>query len=558
MRDKVKYYQAITEQATIAEAGGLAKERSVLLLWFLRNVVGVGELEAYDHVCDGDNDKGIDGLFLELGDGEDADDTLIIFQSKFTETPNARIGPTDIDKLAGATNAFTNLLTLDELITSGAEPTLLELIDMLNLRRRYADDSSSIQLRCTLVTTGELNGDAQRRVSALHERHGDRYIEVWDVGRLGSVAMAAKSPERLQAEICIQIDPNVLVTGQPPNRVAVLSVQASEVVSWPGINDRQLFALNVRHELRSNRVSKALDGAIARVAEHRDFLACHNGLTIICDRFEHSEHQLKILNPSVVNGAQSVLAFLRGADRATLSDELRVFAKVVEVAGRPSLEKEVGRRSNTQTGVNSRNLMANHGTQLRLESEFRASYKNVFYETRPDTRNTNKPAIIKNDDAAQLLCAIINRKPWLAVKKNVLFDSDNHAQVFSQHIHAHHIVFVDAIKNAVQGRKSEFPAAYQSSWLLARLIGCYLVGEILRSTKTLPELLSASSAELVDPKLLASLDTYAMLAARTLSRRNHRLGDSDHFRKDFKNEGELRELAASAREAYEFWKSFAG
>ena len=130
MRDKDQYYQAITEQATIAEAGGLAKEQSVLLLWFLRNVVGVGELEAYDHVCDGDNDKGIDGLFLEIGDGEGGDDTLVVFQSKYTESPNSKVGPTDVDKLAGAANAFTNLATLEELMRSGAEQSLLELIDL--------------------------------------------------------------------------------------------------------------------------------------------------------------------------------------------------------------------------------------------------------------------------------------------------------------------------------------------------------------------------------------------------------------------------------------------
>ena len=555
MRDKDTYYKAITEQATLAEAGGLAKERSVLLLWFLRNVAGVGELEAYDHVCDGDNDKGIDGLFLEIGDGESPDDTLIIFQSKYTETPDGIVGPKDVDTLAGAANAFTNLSTLDELLKSGAESSLLHLIDLLSLRRRYLEDDTSIQIRCVLVTTGELNGDAQRRVSALHARDGQHYVEVWDINRLGPVAMAARSPERLQDEICITIDPEILITGTE-NRVAVLPVCATEVVDWPGIDDRQLFALNVRHELSKNRVSKALDGAIGRSAEHRDFLACHNGLTIICDRFDVEDRQLRIHNPSVVNGAQSVLAFIRGAEEDHLSDDLRVFAKVVEVAGRPSLEKEVGRRSNTQTGVNARNLMANHGKQLQLEREFESSYPDILYQTRPDTRSSDHQLVIKNDDAAQLLCAIFNRKPWLAVKKISLFDSENHAQVFSQQIGARHIVFAYQVKNVMQDSKSKVPTEYQSSWLLTRLIGCYLIAEILRHAEMIPDLLSAPISVLEDPTLIASLNTYAMLASKTLVRRNSNLGDADHFRKDFKNERELRDLAASACEAYDFWKSF--
>ena len=200
--------------------------------------------------------------------------------------------------------------------------------------------------------------------------------------------------------------------------------------------------------------------------------------------------------------------------------------------------------------------MANHGKQLQLEREFESSYPDILYQTRPDTLSSDHRLVIKNDDAAQLLCAIFNRKPWLAVKKISLFESENHAQIFSQHICAYHIVFADRVKNAMQNNKASVPAEYQSSWLLARLIGCYLVGEILRHTGMVPELLSAPESVLEDPGLVTSLDTFAMLAAKTLDRRNSRLGEADHFRKDFKNEQELRDLAVSACEAYDFWKSF--
>ena len=58
-------YDLLKRLASTDEAGGLAKERSVLLLWFLRNVVGLDDLDAYEYVCDGNLDAGIDGLFLE-------------------------------------------------------------------------------------------------------------------------------------------------------------------------------------------------------------------------------------------------------------------------------------------------------------------------------------------------------------------------------------------------------------------------------------------------------------------------------------------------------------
>ena len=214
----------------------------------------------------------------------------------------------------------------------------------------------TLAIRLVLITTGTLNGDAKKKADALREIFGEHYIEVWDIDRLGPLALAVRSPERLSETIHIAYDDSeILITGEVPNRVAVLPVKAMDVAGWPGIESRQLFALNVRHELnlRSNRVSKALDGAIHRPPEHRNFLAYHNGLTVVSDKIRGNSGSIQIERPSVVNGAQSVLAFCRGAEEGQLSEDLRVFMKVVEVEGRPQLEREVGRRSNTQTGVQS-------------------------------------------------------------------------------------------------------------------------------------------------------------------------------------------------------------
>lgn len=372
------FYEEIARQATLAEAGGLAKERSVLLLWFLRNRVGVEELEAYDHVCDGDDDKGIDGLFIEQGAGESDPDVLVIYQSKYTQSHVGKVGPTDIDRLAGSANYFVNADTLKGLMDSGPEPTLLQLIERLGLTRVFDGDQPP-EVRLVLVTTGSLNGDAQKKVQALRAIHGDHYFDVWDLSRLGPLAETVRAPDRLKTKVSVSAEKSqTLVVGTGPNRVAILPVKASDVARWPGIESRKLFALNVRHELRANRVRRALDGAIGRSQEHRDFLAYHNGVTVVCDSFTvGTTGSIEIENPSVVNGAQSVLAFVRANRDGALTDDLRVFMKIVEVGGRPLLEKEVARRSNTQTGVNPRNLMANHGTQLRLQREFEAEYPNM-------------------------------------------------------------------------------------------------------------------------------------------------------------------------------------
>lgn len=554
-----EHYQAITSQATVAEAGGLARERAVLLLWFLRNIVGIDELTAYDHVCDGDNDKGIDGLFLERATGEETQDRIVIYQSKYTDSPNSKVGSRDIDRLAGAATYFYDNSTLQDLMNSGPESSLLHLISSLNLDRIVADDQQDVGIRLVVVTTGKLTGDAKKKVKALQAAHGSDYIDIWDVNRLGKIAQSVRSPERLDEAIDVRMDSGALIinsdvsaegSNEEPQRGAVLAVRATEIAKWPGIENRQLFALNVRHELRANRVSKALDHAIERQDEHRDFLFYHNGLTVICDSFEQQDEQLLIRRPSVVNGAQSVLAFCRAADKASLTDDLRVLVKVVEVSGRPTLEREVARRSNTQTGVSPRNLMANHGTQLRLQREFETQYPSIYYETRPDTKPSTASRVISNDAAAQLICAIYNAWPWLAVKRTSLFDPEHHPHIFSEHIHAHHILFADLVREAVQSQKDEFPERYRESWLLTRLVACYLVGQVITRFEIVPNLYAASAQELEDPQLVENLKRYAYVVAVAMHEHHELHEGHDDFKRDFKNESKLKSLSASTCKAY--------
>ena len=544
------FYRTITDQAKLEEAGGLAKERAVLLLWFLRNVVGVGDIDAYDFVCDGDDDKGIDGLFIEPSSGDEPD-TLLVFQSKYTATPDGKVGDTDVDRLVGAATHFKSAETLRRLLAAGLEPSLRRLIGTLGLVGKLARSPESLRTRVVLVTSGLLTPDAKRKVENTRVEKGKSFVEVWTLDELGPLAESVRSPERMQRGILIDVTPTeILITGNEGSRVAILPVSALAIANWPGVDDRWLFALNVRHQLRTNRVSRGLDRAIAAPTDHKDFLAYHNGLTVICDGFKIKDDALAIRAPSVVNGAQSVLAFQRGLRNGMLTQELRIAVKIVEVAGRPVLEREVSRRSNTQTAVNPRNLMANSGPQLRLLKEFEV-IPGITYETRPDQGYQRTDRVIKNDEAAQLLCAIYNQWPWLAVKRVSLFESDNHPHIFAHTISAHHIILADEIKLAVQGNKTRFPDAYRNSWLLTKLVACYLVGQIAReAADVVAPVLDDPRAALERENLEGILDRWARMAAAILVERNLGRGEADAFRADFKNESELKALGARARSYY--------
>jgi hypothetical protein len=119
-------YAFLQTQASIAEAGGLAKERSVLLLWHLRNVVGLDDLDAYEFVCDGDQDQGVDGLYLEPSSGDEDHETLEIFQSKYTTSPSL-VGETEFGRLLATAANFKNVDSLRQMLTP-IPPLLVEIL----------------------------------------------------------------------------------------------------------------------------------------------------------------------------------------------------------------------------------------------------------------------------------------------------------------------------------------------------------------------------------------------------------------------------------------------
>jgi hypothetical protein len=545
-------YDLLSSYANTSDASGLKKTRSVLLLWFLKNVYGLDDLDAYEFICDGDNDQGIDGLYVEPPEVEDDLYTLTLFQSKYPERP-AQVGPKDIKDFVGSAVPFQTADGLAALLENPIEPELLALIKRYELAKRLRDDE--LKVRLIFVTAGHLNAAALRQVRATNHRHGEQFLTVYDIDLIGGVCKALEGVKPVEKTVTVESPADLrFMTKAGQNRVAVCSVKASEIVEWPGIEDRSLFDLNVRRELRRNRVRKELDRAIARTADHRNFIAFHNGLTVVCEKLTRRASSLNITNFSVVNGAQSVIAFY--ANRASLTDDLRILVKFVEVGSQNPVAREVARRSNMQNPVNARNLRALDGRQLIIVQEFASAYPHIYYETRPDTKVPGDySSVIKNDDAAQLLCAMYTQKPWLAVKRLALFE-DAYTEVFRPEITADHIVFANLVRERIEVGKHRFPALYRGAWALTALVGVYFVGQLMRTDDDLQTILSSPEDALTDPPALnTTLDALVRHAAATLRQRveqKRARNQFDDFKVDFKNESILRALRTQAREQYAY------
>lgn len=545
-------HRLIAEVANPGASEGLKKPRAVLLLWFLRNVMGLDDLEAYEYVCDGDNDKGIDGMYLSAGDAEDGKHTLFLFQSKYPEGPK-NVGENDLKRFVASALPFETPGGIRSLLTQPLEPELKSLIKNQDLVR--LQESAGFVVRLVYVVAGKLQKPAREYARLICQAKRDqKYLACYDALDLAPIIEAFRKPGLVPAQVAVQANKTErLVVPLPGGRLAVASVKVADILKWPGIDDRTLFDLNVRRELRRNAVRKSLDAAIAKKATHAEFVAHHNGITVVCRKIDDSDpHELRIDDLSVVNGAQSVVAFQ--ANCHLITPDLRVIAKFVQVNPNSQVAREVAVRSNTQNAINARNLRGLDGVQLTILNQFKEKFSNITFETRPDRSHPPHGHVIQNDEAAQLLCAVYNQKPWLAVKRLSLFDADNYPQIFSSDIAAAHIVLVDAIALAAERVQHLIPDLYRKAWKLTKLTTVYLVGQILRTDPKLDEVLRAPEKALASrARLEATLDAAARSAAATLRIRASEKSQDvpyDDYKVEFKREATLRDLGKFARRNY--------
>ncbi len=543
-----RLYGQLSKQVEVAAAGELSKSRAGLLLWFLSVVKGYDEADALEFICDSDDDGGFDGLLLETHETIEGPRYVVTaFQSKYPLQPSM-VGDRDVSQFIGRGDRLQHVPHLRLLVEPPKRAELRRLVERFELEQKINADT--VVFKLNFITAGFAGPEAVKVAAAANEA-SPNYVTIWDIDALGQAIEAYNSPTPVSARITIPIQrDDVLVVGAEDYRVAIAAVRASEIANWPGIEDRTLFNLNVRRQLPTNKVRNALDRATTQREQHDRFLASHNGITMICRSVEISEQEIVINDPSVVNGAQSVIAFFDNRD--TLTDALRVIVKVCELDPDTPFARDIAIRSNTQSAVNSRNLRALDGPQLRIQQEFETRFSDFVYETRPDASLTGTESIIHNHQAAKCLCAAMNRRPWLAVKSLSLFEEPNYADIFNDQVHAEQVLLSVKLKQMIDENKDTYPDAYRRSWALTSIVGTYLSAEALRAILGHEDLVNFAVTFASDSDAYETATQMACVAARkTLELRRdqkQRSGEVDDFKVDFKNEQELLELGAKARE----------
>ncbi len=447
---------------------------SALLVWFLEHVKRLDLDEAIDCVCDGRGDKGIDGIFVD-----DILEEVVLLQAKYRAGSTTTQGDSDLQKLVGAAAWFSSAAKISDLLAAGPNAELVGLIEREELSKRI-DEGYSV--RCVFVTNTSFDSSGSDYLSA--HASGTPPLEGWGLAELDRYVKYMERQLYVDEEVVFTFPESAHFQVALDGLTTVFgAISAEQVAALPGIEDRTLFAQNVRLNLGRTRVNKDITRTLADPAEHAKFLTFHNGLTILCRELEFGTGKdrdtVRIANFSVVNGCQSVVSFHDGLKH--LTSELLVPVRLVKVGGEDQVADDITYRSNNQNPINLKDLRANDATQVALQAQFRDLFGGVVgYEIKRGEVSA-ATTIIANDLAGQILLALYNEEPWMAHRKFDLFDK-RYKDVFHPRIGAVEIYLGYLIWEEVRKHRDKIENQLMAYYGLTAFVLVYLVGVLLRES----------------------------------------------------------------------------
>jgi predicted small secreted protein len=470
-----EFVKKIDEEAARYKTS-VRQERASFLVWFLINYFRLDEDFAIDMICDRQNDKGIDGIYVD-----DQTEEAYIFQSKYSPNPGSQQGDVDLREFKGASAWFGSLDNVAHLDQSNASQDLKSLVTRLGIIEKVA---RGYKLYLVFVTNKRFNPDATDYLKVL----GDDF-EAWDIDQLFDQYTYSGKDKPVEGDFSFTVDTNNLINYQSYDdiKVSIFPAKALEIVELNGIQDRTLFAKNVRYGLGRTRVNKDITKTLSKNKEHQNFFLYHNGITLVCSDYKLNGNQLTVSNYSIVNGCQSTLSFYE--NKKHLSDDVKILMRVIQTGKNDRLSKDITYFTNNQNAISLKDLKSNDKIQQDLQDEFYQQFSGVLYKIKNGENESGYKQVINNDFAAQLITSFYLKEPYTVHQKTQIF-TDNYMKIFNMHINASYIYLLNEMYRAIDSNSDRIEDDGIRSYKLTKFFFLYVFRLILESDSIGKELLS--------------------------------------------------------------------
>jgi hypothetical protein len=449
------------------------EESSSFLYWFLINIYRLDIIEVQNIVCDGRGDKGIDGIYIN-----ENEECIDVFQCKIVQKSTKTLGDTQIKEFIGSLKQLETTEGIDSVMSSTGNTQLK------NLLSEYKDYfvSSKYTIRGIFVTNAEKDSNAE---SLLQATSALVRLEVWDKSLISQMYVPSEKAIQATSELSFDVFGVDYAEYNVDNiaKVVIAPISAPDLVLMEGINNQQLFDLNLRKSLGKTKVNKDIANSISTPLEHKQFLLYHNGITIICSKLDTSEKdKIKIQGYSVVNGCQSVSSLYKNRDKVT--KDLRILTRIIEIEpGSEELIPKITRNSNNQNGIKPRDFRSNTATQVRLQQEINQSYPDYYYEIKSGD-DRGERIVIENELAGRILLAFDLREPWLIQRTKKIFDESHH-QIFARpEVTGGRIVILFELYREIEHDLRKIKPELFSGYQITKFFLLYLLAEVFLTDST--------------------------------------------------------------------------
>ena len=441
-------------------------ESAAFLIWFLENFFRLETQEAIDSICDQQNDKGIDGIYID-----EEEEAIYLFQSKFSPNNNQSQGDNDLRNFIGAKTWFEDEDSVNNLLTSTASRDLKSLVKRIKI-----SEKTHYKLISVFVTNKNFNIHAKEYIKTTEN------LETYDSHDLFDKFTYFADEENTfpRKELFVTNHTKINYPLPDGTEAKVYAINAKELIKLEGIQDRTLFYKNVRYSVGKTRVNKSIKSTIDNHDEHNNFFLYHNGITIVCEDFEEDlqNNKISLTGYAVINGCQSMLTFFENRDQ--LSNNLFILVKIIKLNLTSSRVKKITYFANNQNSISLKDLRSNDSVQKALQSEFQELFNGeVLYRRKRGESEEGYEKIIETDFAAQILEAVYLSKPHNAHLKQKLF-GEEYTKIFSRKTNAEKIYLASLLYDVVDNNAELLDNERIRDYGLSLFFFSYVLSVIMR------------------------------------------------------------------------------
>ena len=477
----------------IVGVGGSAidKERNflskALAAWYLVQDAGATPEEAVAACIDGNNDHGIDSVYI------DAADTLWLIQSKYI---HSGVG----EPILGDVSKYKDGVC--DLLRGRFERFNADLSDKRHMIDRVIA-SGQAKCKVILLSTGSSFSDDRRAMmgdleSTLNEPANPSLVRFSNVGLATLHQMDLARSQALPITLEIELENYGFV--QEPRLSYYGSLGGQQIADMSKQHGQRLFSANIRQFKGSTAVNTGIEETLKTKPEELFYF--NNGVTFLCDDIQpvgysaesRNTGKFRLLGASVINGAQTVSCISKVASSVQVepSEQAKVMVTVISKKNAPEgFSGEVTQYRNSQNMVSDVDFAALDENQQQWAMTLANSGVNYRYKgglLQDETFDLGQAAralacAISGDDVLKLVAQVKNNGNKLFARSTNSTTDSPYKAIFPDTLQARvlwrTVQICDEVRRVVrhdqQGEQGvDKDVLIHGAWMICHLVFCRL------------------------------------------------------------------------------------